>query len=139
MEAKRIYFPPTTPQQRKLLFETWEQTDNVTAACQKAHVGRGTFYYWKPRFIEKGYAGLENCEKAGVAAGTGRVADEIKAKVIGLHRAHTDWGKRRLADEMAKANNWVPLISPNSIRRILNEAGMWKPEENRVKKARSQQ
>jgi hypothetical protein len=49
--------PKTTAQQRKLLFETWEATGNVTAACRKAHVGRGTFYYWKPRFDEYGYAG----------------------------------------------------------------------------------
>ena len=136
MKAKRTYFPPTTPQQRKLLFETWEQSNNVTEACRKAHVGRGTFYYWKARFTEKGYAGLETYEKAGVSPGTGRIADEIEAKVLELHGAHANWGKRRLADEMAKANNWVPLSSPNSIRRILLEAGMWKPEEKRVKKER---
>ena len=134
MTSKRIYFPPTTPQQRKLLFETWEQTKNVTAACRKAHVGRSTFYYWKPRFIEHGYAGLESYEKVGVPVGTGRVAAEIKRKVLELHEAHADWGKRRLADELTKANNWVALVSPNSVRRILREAGMWKPEENRGKK-----
>ena len=139
MKAKHVYFPPTTPQQRKLLFETWEQSSNVSAACRKAHVGRATFYYWKSRFVENGYAGLETYEKAGVPKGTGRVAAEVQSKVAELHRAHADWGKRRLADEMAKANNWVPLISPNSVRRILLEAGMWKPEENRVKKARSRQ
>ncbi len=139
MKAKHVYFPPTTPQQRKLLFEAWEQTSNVSAACRKAHVGRATFYYWKSRFVENGYAGLETYEKAGVPKGTGRVAAVVRSKVTELHRAHTDWGKRRLADEMTKANNWVPLISPNSVRRILLEAGMWKPEEDRVKKARSRQ
>lgn len=139
MKTKRVYFPATTPQQRKLLFETWEQSKNVTAACRKAHVGRSTFYYWKPRFEEKGYAGLETYEKLGVPPGTGRVTDEIKNKVLELHGAHADWGKRRLADEMTKNNNWVPLISPNAVRRILREAGMWKPDENKVKKASSRQ
>lgn len=137
MKAKRVYFPPTTPAQRKLLFETWEQTGNVTAACRKAHVGRGTYYYWKLRFVQKGYAGLETYAKLGVPAGTGRVAAEIKAKVVELHRAHADWGKRRLSDEMAKANAWVPLVSPNSVRRILLEAELWKPEANKGKKVRS--
>jgi transposase len=135
MRAKRIYFPPTTPQQRQMLFETWEQSENVTAACRKAHVGRGTFYYWKPRFIETGSAGLETYEKVGAPVGTGRVAVEIQSKVLDLHVAHADWGKKRLADELAKANNWVALVSPNSVRRILREAGQWKPEENQKKKA----
>jgi len=134
MKAKRVYFPPTTPQQRKLLFETWKQTDNITAACRKAHVGRTTFYYWKPRFDKDGYAGLETYEKTGVPKGTGRVAAEVETKVLELHDQHADWGKHRLVDEIAKANNWVPLVSPNTVRRILEDAGMWKPGENRVKK-----
>jgi len=134
MKAKRVYYPPTTRQQRKLLFETWEQTDNITAACRKAHVGRTTFYYWKPRFDKDGYAGLETYEKTGVPKGTGRVAAEVETKVLELHDQHADWGKHRLVDEIAKANNWVPLVSPNTVRRILEDAGMWKPGENRVKK-----
>lgn len=134
MKANHSHFPATTPQQRKLLFETWEQTRNVTLACRTAHVGRTTFYYWKPRFAEKGYAGLETYEQVGVPLGTGRIAAEIQAKVVALHRAQATWGKRRLADEMTKANNWVPLVSPNCVRRVLIEAEMWSPEENRVKK-----
>jgi len=134
MKAKRSYFPATTPQQRKLLFETWEQTGNVTTACRTAHVGRTTFYVWKPRFSERGYAGLETCEQVGVPVGTGRIAAEIQTKVVALHRANATWGKRRLADEMTKANNWVPLVSPNCVRRILVEAELWNPDSNRVKK-----
>jgi transposase len=135
MKQKRIYFPPTTPQQRKLLFEIWEQTDNVTTACQKAHVGRTTFYYWKARFDKNGYAGLETYEKLGVPKGTGSVATEVEAKVLKLHDEHTDWGKHRLADEVAKVNNWVPLVSPNTVRRILEDVGKWNPERSRIKKA----
>jgi len=44
-----------------------------------------------------------------------------------------------LADEMTKANNWVPLVSPNCVRRILIEAELWNPEANRVKKGSTRQ
>lgn len=135
MKTKRVYFPPTTPQQRKLLFETWEQTKNVTTSCRKAHVGRATFYYWKPRFAKDGYAGLETYEKTGAPKGTGSIGVEIETQVLKLHEEHTNWGKHRLANEVAKANNWVPLVSPNTVRRILEDSGMWKPSENRKKKA----
>jgi transposase len=134
MTTKRIHFPSTTFQQRRLLFETWEQTKNVEEACQKAHVGKSTFYNWKPRFDQDGYAGLKDEKKRGRPIGSGRTALEIRSQVIELHKAHKDWGKRRLSDEMAKANNWVPLVSPNSVRRILREAGYWKPEERKGKK-----
>lgn len=134
MTIKRTYFPPTTASQRKLLFETWEQTKSVTRACRIAHVGRTTFYNWLPRFKEKGYAGLETFEPWGSPPGTGRTGEEIRAKVIEMHQAHPDWGKRRLADELAKANNWVPLVSLNTVRSILIEKGMWHPGETRRKK-----
>jgi hypothetical protein len=59
MTQKRIHFPLTTPQQRRLLFETWEATGDVDLACRTAHVGRSTFYYWKPRFTAGCYTALE--------------------------------------------------------------------------------
>jgi hypothetical protein len=38
-------------------------------------------------------------------------------------------GKQRIADELAKANNWVPIVSPNTVKRILIDAGLWTPRE----------
>ena len=137
MSQKRTYFPPTTAQQRKLLFEIWEATGNVTEACQEAHVGRSTFYYWKPRFEAEGYAGLEEYQRKGPEKGSVGTAAEIRDKVIAKRRKHPEMGKRRISDEMAKANNWVPVVSPNTVRSILEEAGLWKPDEVEQKKAPS--
>lgn len=128
MATKRIHFPQTTAQQRQLLFATWEETGNVTQSCRKAHVGRGTFYYWKPRFDEYGYAGLAEFASRAPQE-PHRTAPEVEQQVIALRRAHPDWGKRRIADEVAKANNWVPLVSPNTVRRILIDAGLWPTAE----------
>jgi transposase len=133
MTTKRTYYRETTSQQRRLLFETWEATGNVTQACRKAHVGRGTFYYWKPRFEEQGYAGLEEFASRAPKE-PARTALEIEQKVITARRQHPEWGKKRIADELAKANNWVPLVSPNTVRRILKDAGLWETIESDVEK-----
>lgn len=133
MKAKRVHFPLTTAPQRRLLFETWEATGSVTAACRKAHVGRGTFYYWKPRFDKYGYAGLETFASRAPKKPR-RTASEIEEKVIALRREHPEWGKKRIADELAKGNQWVPLASPNTVKRILQDAGLWKAVEDGVGK-----
>jgi len=39
MARAGVYFPFTTPSQRRLLFETWEATGDVARACRTAHVG----------------------------------------------------------------------------------------------------
>ena len=133
MTKKRVHFPFTTAQQRKFLFETWEETGNVTQACLKAHVGRGTFYHWKPRFDEEGYAGLEEF-KSRAPKKTNRKPEEVEQKVIALRRKNRKWGKSRIADEVAKANDWVPLVSPNTVKRILKDAGLWEAVEEGEKK-----
>lgn len=129
MTTKRTYYRETTAQQRRLLFETWEATGSVTQACREAHVGRGTFYYWKPRFEQGGYVGLEAFASRAPKEHH-RTAPEIEQQVIAIRCEHAEWGKRRIADELAKANNWVPLVSPNTVRRILKEAGLWETTES---------
>ena len=120
----RTYFPLTTPSQRRLLFETWQATGDVDHACRVAHVGRRTFYYWKPRFLAESYAGLE--QFAGHAPRhPHRTAPAVEERVIALRQQEPRWGKQRLADELAKANGWVPLVSPATVRRILRTAGLW--------------
>ena len=123
MSNQHIHFPFTTAQQRKFLFETWEETGNVSEACRKAHVGRATFYYWKKRFNEGGYSGLEEFASRAPKNHC-RTSLEIEEKTISLRREHPEWGKRRIADALAKANNWVPLTSPNTVKRILRDAGL---------------
>lgn len=132
MDPKRTYYGYTTFQQRRLLFESWEETGKITQAYKKAHVSRGVFYYWKARFDEKGYGGLEEFDSRE-AHKLNKKSESIEQKVIEIKKAHNDWGKRRIADEIAKANNWVPIVSANTVRRILHTAGLW-PESGAGKK-----
>jgi len=78
MSPKRTYYGFSTPQQRKLLFETWEEISSVTQACRKARSSRGLFYYWKHRFDAAGYAGLEDFES--------RVAHQLNYKSAAIEQ-----------------------------------------------------
>ncbi len=133
MNKKHTYFRPTTAQQRRLLFETWEGIGNVAEASRKAHVSRNVFYNWKKRFNQKGYAGLETPINHAPKKPQ-KVPREVEERVIEMRRKNSEWGKRRIADEMAKANNWVPLVSPNTVRRILQDMDLWPEQKAPVKK-----
>lgn len=119
----RTHFPRTTPSQRRLLFETWQATGDVAHACQVAHVGQRTFYYWKPRFLAGGHPALEQFGSQ-VPHQPHRTAPAVIAQVIALRQEQPEWGKRRLAAELAKAHGWVPLVSPSTVQRILRAAGL---------------
>lgn len=124
MITKRTHFPRTTPDQRRLLFETWQATDNITKACQAAHVSRQTFYVWLPRFTAEGYAGLLACASPAPKQ-PHRIDPAIEPRVIALRQQHPSWGKQRIADQLTQENQWVPLISRGTVRRILLAAGLW--------------
>ena len=129
----RTHFPRTTPSQRRLLFETWEAAGDVAHACRVAHVGERTFYYWKPRFLAAGYAGLEQFASHAPRQPR-RTAPAVEAQVIALRQEQPGWGKKRLAEELGKANQWVPLASPNTVKRILRDAGLWPAPTPRAKR-----
>jgi transposase len=133
MDKKRTYFPTTTAQQRRLLFEIWEETGKVDEACRRAHVSEGTFYYWKPRFEAGGYAGLGELRSRAPKT-PHQTEPAVAAEVVKMREANPTWGKRRISDELAKDNNWVPLVSPNTVKRILQDAGLWPEAESGAKK-----
>lgn len=124
MSKQHILYPKTTYSQRKLLFEIWEETGDIADACRQARVCQGTYYYWRGRFQEEGYEGLQKTKKTGPKKGV-LTEEAIKADVVKLKKENKGWGKRRIADELAKNNGWVPVISPNTVREILREKGMW--------------
>jgi transposase len=124
MKQKRMYYPKTTYSQRQRLFQVWEETQDVREACRQARVSVNMFYYWKPRFEAGGYEALKELKRPGPSKGMW--TDEgTQEAVRQMKRAHPEWGKQRIADEMAKANSWVPVVSANTVRRILQEAGLW--------------
>ncbi len=131
----RIHYPRTTVSQRKLLFKTWEETNNVAKACSTARVSERTFYYWKPRFEIGGYEALEQFASHAPQE-PNRTPEKIEQEVIELRRQNGSWGKRLIADELAKKNNWIPVISPNTVKRILQDAGLWPQSENKSGKGR---
>jgi transposase len=137
METTKTKFPPTTKQQRELLFKIWQETGSIKTACEKAHVSRQTFYYWLPRFEAEGYAGLEN--RSSAPHDPWQTPKEVEERVVKMKEENSEWGKRRIADELAKENSWVPLVSPNTVRRILRDAGLWgeptEPAKKGAKKA----
>ena len=133
MNQKRTYFPTTTAQQRRLLFEVWKDTGNRAEACRQAHVSQSTFYNWKSRFAAGGYAALEET-RSHARQRPSQTPPEEEAQVLEMRRQHPAWGKRRIADELAKGNHWVPLVSPNTVKRILQDAGLWPEAETTAKK-----
>lgn len=135
MDKQRVHYPRTTSSQRKVLFQKWEETGDIGKACREARVSEGAFYYWRPRFELGGYDAVEQFASHAPKE-PNRTSIEIEQEVIALRQQNGSWGKQRIADELAKKNNWIPVISPNTVKRILQDAGLWPQSETQSTQAK---
>lgn len=121
--SKHVYYPKTTVQQRLHLFKTWETTGDIDHACSVARVSRSTFYYWKDRFVEYGYAGLGEARQMLPPAN--RLPETIVDEIVKLKKAHPTWGKWQIARTLSEQYPERGSLSPNTVRRVLTAAGLW--------------
>jgi transposase InsO family protein len=131
------YYKTTSCSQRKFLFEVWQETGNVSEACRRARVSRATFYYWKPRFKEAGYAGLEK-PQSHAPANPRKTSREIIEQVVAFKKAHPHWGRHRIAGELMKENNWERVVSASTVRRILLAEGLMAASRNKPAKRKAE-
>ena len=108
-----------------MLFTVYERTGNARQAAAAAHVGMGTFYYWRPRFETGGYPALEEPMSHRPHTFARQLPEAIRQEVLAAKQEHPDWGRQRIADELGKAHGWQAVVSPSEVRRMLIEAGLW--------------
>jgi transposase InsO family protein len=125
--AAHVYFRPTTVGQRQLLFDAAKETGNVSEAARRAHVCRGTYYYWQSRYTSAGAAGLVERSRAPHHTRIPPVSDELRAEVLAYRQAHPGEGYRATANAMGKAHNWHKVIGATKVRDIVLAARETQP------------
>jgi transposase len=134
LTSKQPYFRPTTADQRRLMFAVYETTASPRQACVAAHVCLGTFYRWRPRFVAGGYAALDEPGSHRPHCSPNQLPQPYVEEVLAAKREHPAWGKRRIADELAKGHGWQAVVSASQVRRVLLGAGLWPQRDRPAKK-----
>jgi transposase InsO family protein len=125
--SKKVYYGPTTPQQRKLLMRVYQETDNVTEACRVAKVSRGTFYRWHPRFQEQGEAGLETCLSRAPHHQPRQMEEALAHRAIELHQSQPALGLRSVANLICQEHGYQRVISHEGVRNVWKRAHLSSP------------
>jgi hypothetical protein len=122
--ASRTYFRPTTASQRQLLFRAVAEGETVTAAARRAHVGRGTYYYWCERYAAAGAAGLQDEHShAPQHPRLAPISAEIRAEVLAYYDEHPhERGGRTIADRLRQTHDGQSVIGHSKVAEIIRLA-----------------
>jgi len=120
----RTYFRPTTASQRQLLFSAVAASGSVSAAARQAHVGRGTYYYWRDRYAVAGAAGLQHeRSRAPQHPRLAPISAEISAEVLAYYAANPhERGGRSIAERLRQAHKGQSVIGHSKVAEILRLA-----------------
>jgi hypothetical protein len=119
----RPYFRPTTASQRELLFRAAEETGNISQAARQAHVGRGTYYYWRDRCTADGLAGLaQERSRAPKRTRIAPVPDAVQAEVLAYYREHPDERGYRTMAHRLRQQHGRAVIGHTQVGEIIRAA-----------------
>ena len=121
--VSHVYFRPTTSAQRCLLFDTVAQLENVSEAARHAHVGRGTYYYWRSRYETAGVAGLlTERSRAPHRTRLAPISAELQTEVLTYHQAHPGEGCRSIANAIRQTHHWEKVIGHSKVHELVSAA-----------------
>jgi transposase InsO family protein len=117
---QRVYFRTTTTSQRQFLFSSVEETDNVSESARRAHVGRGTYYYWQSRYESEGIAGLSTPRsRTPHHTRIPPIRAELREEVLTYSQAHPTEGYQRVTDRICQAHGYEKVIGRTKVSEIL--------------------
>src|SRR2546423_781650 len=90
-----------TLQQKKTLIDVYQQTGNMTQAMREAGIrSPKTAYLWWHRFCEGGEDALH--PRSHARNTQKRLPNSIVEQICQLRYQEPEWGRRRIADELAR-------------------------------------
>ena len=128
--VRRVNFSVTTYEQRVRLFTIWTVTGNTVTACRQTGISRGTFYYWKERFLAEGYAGLQNKtprppRRCHTPVNLQENPPAVHAEIIAVKKQFPQWNNARIAVAVQEVFPAHDEINPSLVRNVLLQAGFW--------------
>ena len=123
-------------QRTEFIKEYIRSEGSVKELCKKYGVSEKTGHKWKKRFMQYGFSGLVDRNKAPESSPS-QLDEDTVIRLINLRTAHPTWGAKKLKVLYAKAYPHDIAPSQSSIYRVLGKAGLIKKKRIRAVKAKT--
>jgi putative transposase len=102
----------------------------VSELCGVFGISRKTGYKWIERYREHGEAGLEERSRAPHSH-PNAMSEETATEILGVRRAHSDWGPDKLLDWLSRRKPELALPAICTAAELLKREGLIKPRKRK--------
>jgi putative transposase len=95
---------------------------NFRELCREYGISAKTGYKWRERFIERGWAGL-NEESRRPRSHADALDSDVVCEIVRLKQAHLHWGPRKIHALYQRKHGATGAPSESSFKRVLERAG----------------
>jgi transposase InsO family protein len=117
-------------QKKEFVFRSLGRSESFTELCKEYGIATKTGYKWRKRFIEKGWAGLEELTRRPKTSGRG-TAEEIVVGLIAIKNRHMGWGARKIQKNYQDHHPGVVVPAVSTVTRIFEKAGLVRQRRKR--------
>lgn len=110
-------------QRKKFIEEYQRKWMSMAELCRIYEVSRETGYKWVKRYLEQGWAGLEEFSRAPERH-PNQTGAEVEERIVQLRRQHPRWGARKLRVHLKQKNPRVEWPAASTIGEILKREGL---------------
>lgn len=117
-------------QRKEFVIEAMRADVNFTELCRRFSITTKTGYKWKKRFIEEGFAGLEDQSRRPVCS-PNQITEELILEIVRLKIKKKHWGPLKIREIYSQKHPDRPIPSLSSFERILKKAGLVEKRKKR--------
>ena len=119
-------------QKREFVLESLKEDTNFTRLCGKYCISTKTGYKWKQRFLERGFAGLEDLSRKPQSC-PGQLNEDEIIDILKLKGKKKHWGARKIRELYSRQYPGRRLPALSTFNRLFKKAGVTIPRKRNRK------
>jgi transposase InsO family protein len=94
-----------------------------TELCREYGISTKTGYKWKNRFVDEGYAGLEEESRRPISNGKA-MPEEVSVEILRIKNKHMSWGAKKILNIYQRNNPGKPSPARSTVEHLFGRVGL---------------
>jgi transposase InsO family protein len=110
-------------EKKEFVLKSMDSRMVFTELCREYGISTKTGYKWKKRFMEEGYAGLEEESRSPISNGRA-MPEAVSVEILRIKNKHMAWGAKKILNIYQRNNPGKPAPARSTVEHLFCRAGL---------------